>query len=245
MKYILLIYSAEDDWTEESRTSCMIESMAVGRDLALQGKLVASAPLQFVVTARTVKHVDKKPIVTAGPFMETIEQLGGFYILDLTDLDEAIQVACRLPPVHKGTIEIRPIVEADDPEVGHCVSAIPESLDLTKSDSPLYMLLKYGGVEGVANGPLFKGQCLANLYLRSAELATSVRVRQGQRTIQDGVCDLASQQLQQILVVASSDELAVSKLAELMSLSQQGSWEIRPLFDLRPIVDRIESNSKI
>ena len=245
MKYIMLIYSTEDGWTEESRTSCMIESMTVGRDLALQGKLVASAPLQFVVTTRTIKHVDKKPIVTAGPFMETIEQLGGFYILDLTDLDEAIQVACRLPPVHKGTIEIRPIVDADDPEVGHSVSAIPDSLDLTKSDSPLYMLLKYGGVEGVANGPLLKGRCLTNLYLRSAELATSVRLRQGQRTIQDGACDLASQQLQQILLVASSDNLAVSELAESLSLSGQGSWEIRPLFDLRPIVERVEHNTQI
>jgi len=109
MKYMLLMYGTERDWTDEERTACMIESLGVCDELASRGKYLAASPLQPVATAKTVRVRDDKALITAGPFAETTEQLGGYYVLDLEHLDEAIAVASKLPPVRKGTVEIRPL----------------------------------------------------------------------------------------------------------------------------------------
>src|SRR5262245_46764963 len=113
MKYMLLIYGAEGAWTEDERRACMIESLGVCDELAAQGKFRDASPLQPVATAASVRVRDSQALVTDGPFAETTEQLGGYFVLDLADLDEAIAVAARLPPAAKGTVEIRPLVELD------------------------------------------------------------------------------------------------------------------------------------
>src|SRR5688572_19933041 len=113
MKYMLLIYGAEDCWTEDERRACMIESLGVCDELAALGKYLAASPLQSAATAASVRVRDGRALVTDGPFAETTEQLGGYYVLDLADLDEAIAVAARLPPAAKGTVEIRPLVDLD------------------------------------------------------------------------------------------------------------------------------------
>src|SRR5262249_8419826 len=110
MKYMLLIHGAEDAWTEDSRRACMVESLSICNELAAQGKFLDASPLQSVRTAASVRLRDGRTLVTDGPFAETTEQLGGYYVLDLADLDEAIAVAARLPPATKGTVEIRPLV---------------------------------------------------------------------------------------------------------------------------------------
>src|SRR2546421_5351900 len=110
MKYMLLMYGAEGRWTDAERTACMAESLGVCGQLIARGKFLDAAPLQPVATAKTVRVRDGRPLVTDGPFAETVEQLGGYYVLDLADLDEAIAVACRLPPAFKGTVEIRPLL---------------------------------------------------------------------------------------------------------------------------------------
>jgi len=109
MKYMLLIYSAESCWTEEERRACMRESMGICDELEAKGKYVASAPLHSVTTATSVRVRDGKRLVTDGPFAETTEQLGGYYVIDVENLDEAIAIAGRLPPANKGTVEIRPL----------------------------------------------------------------------------------------------------------------------------------------
>lgn len=109
MKYMFLIYGAESCWTEEERKACMLESMGIGDELAAQGKYIASSPLHSVTTATSVRVRDGRRLVTDGPFAETTEQLGGYYIVDVEDLDEAIAIASRLPPAKKGTVEIRPL----------------------------------------------------------------------------------------------------------------------------------------
>jgi hypothetical protein len=111
MKYMLLIYGAESCWTEDERRACMIESMGLCEELAARGKLVASAPLYSVTTATSLRVRDGKRLITDGPFAETTEQLGGYYILDVDNLDEAIAIAARLPPATKGTVEIRPVFD--------------------------------------------------------------------------------------------------------------------------------------
>ena len=110
MKYMLLIYGAESCWTENEREACMIESMKISEELEKQGKWISASPLHSVTTATSVRVRQGKQQITDGPFAETTEQLGGYYIIDVDDLDEAIKIAGRLPPAKKGTVEIRPLL---------------------------------------------------------------------------------------------------------------------------------------
>jgi hypothetical protein len=111
MKYMLLIYSDEKIWTEESRAQCMQKSLQLCHDLEAKGQYIASSPLHFVDSATSVRVREGKRMVTDGPFAETTEQLGGYYIIDVEDLDEAIEISTRIPAAALGTVEIRPIFE--------------------------------------------------------------------------------------------------------------------------------------
>lgn len=245
MKYMLLIYGTESRWTEDERKECMIESMAFGDQLAAQGKYHASAPLQSVTTAKTVRVREGRPIITDGPYTETTEQLGGFYLLDLADLDEAIAVACRLPPVTKGTIEIRPLL---------AMEGLPAARPLPDhaNDSTLspYMLLCCHN-EALWNdaGTAAQDQARAdaaslarrlhddNRYLDASPLhpaatATCVRIRDGKRIITDGPYAETHEVLGGYYLI-----LAKSADAALLDAAQQpgarfGAVEIRPLFDV-------------
>lgn len=109
MKYMMLIYSAESLWTEEERAKCMEESVQLTHQLHTQGKFISASPLHYVDTATSVRVRDGKTLITDGPFAETREQLGGYYIVDVDNLDEAIDIASKIPGARKGTVEIRPI----------------------------------------------------------------------------------------------------------------------------------------
>lgn len=111
MKYMLLVYGAESCWTEEERHECICESMMICKELEAQGKYIAASPLHSVQTATSVRVREGKRQITDGPFAETAEQLGGYYIIDVANLDEAIAIAARIPPAQKGTVEIRPVFE--------------------------------------------------------------------------------------------------------------------------------------
>ncbi|NMF86646.1 YciI family protein [Nodosilinea sp. P-1105] len=111
MKYMLLIYSDENAWTEREQEDCLTESVQISQQLKASGRYLGASPLQPVSTATSVRVRHGKRLVTDGPFAETHEQLGGYFLIDASDLNEAINIAGRLPPVHKGTVEIRPVVE--------------------------------------------------------------------------------------------------------------------------------------
>jgi hypothetical protein len=111
VKYILLIYSDENAWTEPERENCYAESTQLTQDLHAKGQFLGASPLHSVVTATSVRVRDGKKLVTDGPFAETHEQLGGYFLIDAKDLDEAIAIAGRIPSARKGTVEIRPILE--------------------------------------------------------------------------------------------------------------------------------------
>lgn len=111
MKYMLLIYANEKDLTNEYREKCYQESAQLAHDLHASGKYLDASPLHPVATARSVRVREGKTIVTDGPFAETREQLGGFYLVDAKDLDDAIAIAARIPPAKRGTVEIRPVME--------------------------------------------------------------------------------------------------------------------------------------
>ena len=111
MKYMLLAYGPEGAWTTEERAQCMSDSAMLCHELAAQGRFLGASPLHPVATATCVRVRGEGRMITDGPFAETTEQLGGYYLIDVANLDEAIAVASRIPAATKGTIEVRPIFE--------------------------------------------------------------------------------------------------------------------------------------
>jgi hypothetical protein len=111
MKYLLLIYTDEKGWGEGEREQCYAESTQLTHELYAKGQYLAAAPLHPVARATSVRVRNGKRLVTDGPFAETHEQLGGFFWIEATDLDEAIAIAARIPGARKGTVEVRPVLE--------------------------------------------------------------------------------------------------------------------------------------
>jgi hypothetical protein len=107
MKYLCLVYMKEQDLDAVPDGDCM----AFGESLRKGGRYITAEALQRTETATTVRVRDGKVSVTDGPFAETKEQLAGFYLIDAKDLDEAIQVAAKIPPARVGSVEVRPVRE--------------------------------------------------------------------------------------------------------------------------------------
>jgi hypothetical protein len=111
MKYMLLVYLNEQVMSDAEREHCYVESAQLTQDLNSAGQYLHAGPLHPIATATSVQVRDGKRLVTDGPFAETREQLGGYYLVEANDLDEAIRIAERIPPARFGTIEIRPVME--------------------------------------------------------------------------------------------------------------------------------------
>jgi hypothetical protein len=111
MKYLCLIYSEEEKLHTLPESPKDGECMAYAETLYNSGHLIAGEALESVYTATTVRVRNGKLSVTDGPFAETKEQLAGFYLIDARDLNEAIQVAAKIPPARVGSVEVRPIRE--------------------------------------------------------------------------------------------------------------------------------------
>ena len=111
MKYLLLIYMHEKAMNEGEREKCYVESTRLAHDLKSTGQYLSANPLQPVATATSIRLREGKRLVTDGPFAETREQLGGYFLVDAKDLDAAIGIASRIPAAKFGTVEIRPVID--------------------------------------------------------------------------------------------------------------------------------------
>jgi hypothetical protein len=114
MKYLCLIYESEKNWesmTPADGEAIMNEYFVFTDGIRRSGQYVAGEALQPTPTATTVKVRNGKVSTTDGPFAETKEQLGGFYLIEAKDLNEAIQVAAKIPAARSGSIEVRPVVD--------------------------------------------------------------------------------------------------------------------------------------
>ena len=112
MKYLCLAYEEESRLNALSREEWDVlrnETLAYVDELRRRGQLISAEPLQSARTASTVQVRNGKASITDGPFAETKEQLGGFFLVDAADLNEAIQIASRWPSARLGTIEVRPV----------------------------------------------------------------------------------------------------------------------------------------
>jgi len=118
MQYMLLIYSNENEFEKPGapeRDSMLKEYMDFSKSIAQSGHYRAGNELHPTTKATTVRVRDKKRLVTDGPFAETKEQLGGYYLIEAKDLDEAVGIAARVPSARFGSIEVRPIVPHEMP----------------------------------------------------------------------------------------------------------------------------------
>ncbi len=116
MKYLCLIYNEEErvvSLSPDEYRAVAAECLVYEESLRKSGHLVAVEALQPVQTATTVRVRNGRVSVTDGPFAETKEQLGGFYLIDARDLNEAVRIASRIPPARLGSVEVRPIRELD------------------------------------------------------------------------------------------------------------------------------------
>jgi hypothetical protein len=111
MKYMLLVYLEEKVLSESERQDCYVKSANLAQELHSNRKYLDASPLHPIATATSIRVREGKRLVTDGPFAETREQLGGYYLVNAKDLDEAIGIAERIPAARFGTIEIRPVME--------------------------------------------------------------------------------------------------------------------------------------
>jgi hypothetical protein len=114
MRYALLIYGDQSDWqnaTPEDSQATMDAYYKFTNDIRERGLMQAGEALQPFTTATTVRVRNGETLTTDGPFAETKEQLGGFYIVDCKDLDEATEIAARIPGAESGSIEVRPVMD--------------------------------------------------------------------------------------------------------------------------------------
>jgi len=244
MRYMLLMYGPENGWTDEERKDCMEKSLRICDELVTQGKFVATSPLQSVRTAATVRVREGRPLITDGPFAETTEQLGGYFVLELADLDEAIAVASRLPPTTKGTAEIRPILALDGLPPARSLHVGSSGPNVTP-----FMLLCYDNEAAwQAAGPAARreamsqaaalcqrlretGQYLIASPLHPAATATCVRIRNGKREITDGPFAETHEVLGGFYLILAESRDAALQVASQHPGAGRGAVEVRPLFD--------------
>ena len=114
MKYLLLIYQNEKQWVGHSEGEVQKIYQEYGQlrqELTASGNFIGGSQLHPIATASSVRVRDGKPLITDGPFAETHEQLGGYFLVEAKNLDEALAIAARIPSAREGTVEVRPIVE--------------------------------------------------------------------------------------------------------------------------------------
>lgn len=246
MKYMLLVYSPEAAWTKDEWTACTVESTAVCHDLQAKGQFISASPLHPVATAASVRVRNGKPLVTTGPFAETTEQLGGFFLIDVPNLDEAIAVASRLPGAKKGTVEVRPVFSLD----GLPQENFGAQQANAEWNGSQYMLLCYddeqawndAGPEALRAAMMeavqlchqldARGQYISASPLHPVSMATSVRIRDGKRVVTDGPFAETREFLGGYYLFLAKDLNEAISIAAQHSGARVGTVEVRRVFEL-------------
>lgn len=242
MKYMLLAYSPEQAWTQEEWTACTIASTRICQELQAEGRFIAAAPLHPVTSATSVRVRQGGALITTGPFAETTEQLGGFFLIDVPDLDAAIGIAAKLPSAQKGTVEVRPVFHLD---------GLPtERFSEPSAVGPRYMLLCYDDAQAWNElGPAAlhaaqaeavsltheldaRGQYVSASPLHPIATATSVRIRQGGLLVSDGPFAETREFLGGYYLIHARDLNDALAAATRHPGARVGTVEVRRVFDL-------------
>ncbi len=246
MKYMLLVYSPENAWAKEEWTACTVESTAVCHDLQSKGQFISASPLHPVATAASVRVRNGQSLVTTGPFAETTEQLGGYFLIDVPNLDDAIAVASRLPAAKKGTVEVRPVFHLVGLPPDKFAAAPPHA----EQAGSRYMLLCYDNEQAWNEaGPAAlraaqqeavelthqldaRGQYISASPLHPVSTATSIRIRDGKRLVTDGPFAETREFLGGYYMIFARDLNEAISIASKHSGARVGSVEVRALIEL-------------
>ena len=249
MKYMLLVYSPENAWTSDEWHKCVEKSLGICQELADQGKFMAASPLLPVSTGSTVRVRQGKQLITAGPFAETTEQLGGYFLIDVENLDDAMAIASRLPTAVKGTVEIRPLFSLE----GLPVSRLAEPTFGQERDLKKFIFLCYDDEEAwrIAGPEAHQaamqeavqltqtidslGQYVFASPLHPVATATSIRVRNGQRVVTDGPFAETTEILGGFYLILAKDLSDALEFAALHSGARVGAVEVRQVYELAKV----------
>jgi hypothetical protein len=239
---MLLAYSPEQAWTQEEWTACTVASTRICQELQAEGRFIAAAPLHPVASATSVRVRQGGALITTGPFAETTEQLGGFFLIEVPDLDVAIAIAARLPSAQKGTVEVRPVFSLE----GLPAERFPEP----GAAGPRYMLLCYDDAQAWNElGPAAlqaaqaeaaaltrqldaRGQYISASPLHPIASATSVRIRQGGLLVSDGPFAETREFLGGYYLIRARDLNDALTAAARHPGARVGTVEVRRVFDL-------------
>jgi hypothetical protein len=250
MDYALLIYASEkhfDALPADTQGALIAAYGPYTREIAATGRMKPGAALMPTATATCVRVRDGKTLVTDGPFAETREQLGGFYVFSTDDPDEAIAWAAKIPDAVHGSVEVRPV-----PPMGPPASAAAG--DKPAEASKEYLLLIYDDEKHLAEIPEAQRNAIYGRYFElSAELrrrgvfadgsalgsvsgAKTVRQRDGKRLVTDGPFAETREQLGGYYHVFAKDLDEAIAYAKKIPAVETGTIEIRPVMDTSTIV---------
>ncbi len=255
MKYMLLIYSPEDAWTADEWKECVGKSLEVCQEIASKGQLLSAAPLHPVRTGKTIRVRNGQAMITTGPFAETTEQLGGYYLIDVENLDDAIAIASRLPPAKKGTVEIRPLYKLEGlpaeklafvgPDLGAKLSKFmflcyddEEAWDRAGKESHESAMQEAVALTHHLDA---RGMYVSASPLHPSAIATSVRVRNERRIVTDGPFAETREVLGGYYIVLARDQEEAMEFAAQHSGARLGAVEVRQVFDVTEAAKQKES----
>jgi hypothetical protein len=239
MQYLLFIHDEEGvlfGLSEQEQAALLREYGTFTSELRESGSLVAANRLRPTSTASTVRIREGETVVTDGPFAETKEQLGGYYLVDVESLDEALEWAAKIPSARLGSIEVRPLF------------APVSTADGATGDAPQYLLLFYSDEQGWADRSederkaivaeymslsdelRERGDYIAGAPLKPIATATTVRVRDGESVMTDGPFAETKEQLGGFFLIEATSPEEACAVAAKVPAARYGSVEVRPIW---------------
>lgn len=237
MKYLILLYGDEAGGAEPGTPAFDAELAEYEAFDGLAGDaIVGGEALEPVATTRTVRHDDGAVQVTDGPFTETVEVLGGFYVLEAPTLDDMIELARQLPTVKDGTVEVRPLVEwVEGPGFGKPVEGRRVLVTIHGPETDQEILGTAGWEAGVTEHARF-GEAAGSHLLAAAAVhptttATTLRRREGELLVTDGPFSETTEIVGGLYVLGGTDDELID-LARRVPVTDGGWVEVRPIMEL-------------
>jgi hypothetical protein len=240
MRYMLLIYSDESQailYGTPEWDQLMVDYRAFTAEAQRRGTFIAGDPLQSVETATTLRLQDGKTAVLDGPFAETREQLGGYYLLDCKDKAEALELAEMIPTARYGSVEVRPMAGFEtrylEPErrTRYLLMFYGVEANYLPADDPGVVAGRVGH-KRFSEALIERGEFIGGDALGLTKEATTVRVREGKVLHSDGPFAETREQLGGFYILNARDLDRMLELATRFPLGEDGSIEIRPLLDV-------------
>ena len=237
MQYLLLIHDDEqkfEQMSEQEIRGLLGEYGAFTAAIKESGVLVGANRLRPVATAATVRIRDGEQVVTDGPFAETKEQLGGYYLVDTETLDEALEWAARIPSARNGSIEVRPLYDTaaggDTTATGNHILLFYSDEQVTSARPEEERKAVVEGYRALAEELERRGEYVAGAPLKPVATATTVRVVDGEPVVTDGPFAETKEQLGGFFLIEAASLDEACEWAAKVPAASYGSVEVRPIW---------------